>query len=971
MATTAEDVQQSVLAAASEQLRALQPILNKSVELIEILARLRQLAELLDGSHGIPSDASIASCLLAKDAKNNPVGVIDRVQRIVEEGGTTADAGGVLVNLYLIQQRLQPFLQGLLDTKTIVTADADRVTGLLLNIIGRVRQVLNCRPDVGAIMDDLSAIKSLGGGPADAVAFHDFNVLQIAFRSVWMHAFSENLKVAAAQLYEETVKLYEDAGLTVPNFDAVRDIQGLVDFVNGVRRAADPQYQPASVPTASVQVNQFFPEAVTIWSLFSAEQRQTIEIDANAMDYRSKNPGARDFAADKACREQVAAIIKHPLGAPSRLTRLIAEIGKELAEPYAFDVFAPDSYNYGLMITYRQKWEPGPYQAGNLVATIPLAPGETRKYSKKRVVKESTSKKMLEKAMEGGSRSTSDTSRAEVDILEKVSTATNFKMMSHGSVNFGLGSIENTSEFGGNAASESTKTKKAFHEATLKAAEEYRRERSLEVDTASSIETEESMSGEISNPNNEITVTYLFYELQRRYRVQEFLYRVRPVVLVAQNVPSPHEIDEAWLAKYQWIIGRVLLDDSFRPALSYLTSGFAGDEASIEILKGQWQTQQRLVEKLEALVTDEHAERARQREALIKTKLETDLMPDMPGALKVFTMGIDPSDPARNALEAYSHAGEARLKYTEEALADAQEKLTKATTVFERITNDLAERMKQQYTRTVNIDLLRSHVKKNILHYMQAIWAHENPDQRFFRLYNKKIICPQAQAKCPVTPVLDPRLNALATVGGGSVTVTFENKCVPALGGGGIGGMQHELIEVADLDNPLGFKGNYIIFPLKDDCALTDYMLSDYIDNYLGVRDPDGSGTFDADDFDRQWQQASKAKDEAALAMLKQQLLAHIQEVRRDTDEIIVPTGQLFIEALPGAHPLLEDFKLLHRFEDVRKVRAGVRHAELENLRLASRLAAGQEHSALLEDPDIEKKIVFEGVEPRAAEATD
>lgn len=64
----------------------------------------------------------------------------------------------------------------------------------------------------------------------------------------------------------------------------------------------------------------------------------------------------------------------------------------------------------------------------------------------------------------------------------------------------------------------------------------------------------------------------------------------------------------------------------------------------------------------------------------------------------------------------------------------------------------------------------------------------------------------------------------------------------------------------------------------------------------------------------------------------------------------------MFIEALPGSHALLEDFKLLHRAEDVRKVKAEVRHSELENLRLAARLAAG-EHA----DPDIEKVIVVDG----------
>jgi hypothetical protein len=46
----------------------------------------------------------------------------------------------------------------------------------------------------------------------------------------------------------------------------------------------------------------------------------------------------------------------------------------------------------------------------------------------------------------------------------------------------------------------------------------------------------------------------------------------------------------------------------------------------------------------------------------------------------------------------------------------------------------------------------------------------------------------------------------------------------------------------------------------------------------------------------------------------------------------------------------------MHRALDVKKVQAEVRHAELENLRLAARLANGE-----YGDPDVEKKIVIEG----------
>ena len=52
---------------------------------------------------------------------------------------------------------------------------------------------------------------------------------------------------------------------------------------------------------------------------------------------------------------------------------------------------------------------------------------------------------------------------------------------------------------------------------------------------------------------------------------------------------------------------------------------------------------------------------------------------------------------------------------------------------------------------------------------------------------------------------------------------------------------------------------------------------------------------------------------------------------------------------------MLEDFKLIHRALDVKKVQAEVRHAELENIRLAARAIRGKD-----DDPDVDKKIVIE-----------
>ena len=85
-------------------------------------------------------------------------------------------------------------------------------------------------------------------------------------------------------------------------------------------------------------------------------------------------------------------------------------------------------------------------------------------------------------------------------------------------------------------------------------------------------------------------------------------------------------------------------------------------------------------------------------------------------------------------------------------------------------------------------------------------------------------------------------------------------------------------------------------------------------------------------------------------------LIKRLMDPSRDKDIVIVPTDSLYIEVLPGKHPILEDYKLMHRVIDVEKAQSEVRHNELENIRLAARLLEGKNA-----DPEIEKKIVIEG----------
>src|SRR5204863_8946978 len=110
--------------------------------------------------------------------------------------------------------------------------------------------------------------------------------------------------------------------------------------------------------------------------------------------------------------------------------------------------------------------------------------------------------------------------------------------------------IDSTQSGGGEQGKESAQVKKEFRESVLKSAQEYRQQHRTEIDASESVETEDTTSHEIQNPNDELAVTYLFYELQRTYKISEKIHKLMPVILVANDVPAPDEIDDSWLTEY-------------------------------------------------------------------------------------------------------------------------------------------------------------------------------------------------------------------------------------------------------------------------------------------------------------------------------------------------------------------------------------------------------------------------------------
>jgi hypothetical protein len=648
------------------------------------------------------------------------------------------------------------------------------------------------------------------------------------------------------------------------------------------------------------------------------------------------------------------------LGGSTRLTNLLTTLDKLLTEKYAFDVFAKDSVNFGIMVTYRQTWEPQNYQVGDLVSTIPLAPKEIRRFTTRSVTKKSRNVKELEDALQTRKTESSDTKRADAEIVEKAQNKNDFTITAHESLGGEGYDIDSTQTSTQEQAKQSESVKKEFRESVLKSAQEYKNEHKTEIDTSESVETEATGFQEIQNPNDELAVTYVFYELQRTYNISEKLRSLTPVILVANDVPAPDEIDDAWLLEHDWILRRVILDDSFRPAIDYLVNSFVGAEINIRILADNAIAQKDVVDSLKQQVKAQMDLLSRDQQDVLNAVRELGQSQQQQGLLDAVKRIFDPIGITGKTDTGAVSAAEAMVDYAKEARDRADRERARllaevevAVTALQAAVDKLAKAVKEHYDQVAEIDRLRVHVKDNILYYMQAIWSHEPPDQRFLRLYDLDVPIVTASTS-PKVKLVDNKPGLADLLQGRDKGFTAELP-MPS-----VSVETKKLADVADLDTVLGYKGNYMIFALKENNYVTLHMMQDYLEvgDDLHLRDPDEFANYTIDEiqdlatclYHKDKDLVEKYEDE-----FEQLVIDRLTSSRKENDLVVVPTSSLYIEALVGTHPLLEDFKLIHRALDVKKVQAEVRHAELENIRLAARSLKGR-----VDDPDVEKKIVVE-----------
>jgi hypothetical protein len=843
-------------------------------------------------------------------------------------------------------------------TTTATPADAPPTddpltTGDLPKFIGRLVDPMEAPEEAGAAIAarptaaDVQASVgglALGGGPADVTAFYDYCRYQIAFDYVWQQAIDSGLIETGKQLARQLANAGGDpAGALQGGGDPIAALRAEVSHVT----TAQQSVQKAGVAYAYVQNGS-----------------------------GSNGAGSQPAPQTTVMLRPMPPMVRPPfVGAtvgPSTDTSaepgdLLTELETLLSERYSFEVFAPGSTNFGLLVTYRQRWEPITYQVGKLVKTLTLAPKETRKVTSKRTIKRERSVKQMEDNQSDRKDESNETMRDEAEIVQKAQQKTNFSQSGNGSYNVGVWSAGGSTNLGREAEGASQETKKQFHEAVLKAAQEYKDERKLEVETKVSYEDEETDSVELTNPNDELTVTYLFYELQRRFRVSEHIHELTPIVFVALDVPNPNrdEIDMVLLSQ-SWVINRVLLDDRYRAPLEYLCTRIVGDEIALADLEANVQQVNAAVEQLKAMERDMESELSARESALeAATQVYAGAVggKDNEGFLSEVAddvFGSSAQDPQQAQI--LEDAAKDSYDRAVQAEKDLRMRLDAETAALSAATEAYAKARAEHGNHLLQIAALRTHFKENVLYYMQAIWSYTFADEMFFSLCNIKVPKLTATSKTYSLKVPDTIPLSIAPKPGQVVLEVDANLQLQS-------GLDPDndfvtLAEVADLDSPLGYKGNYMIFPLSQSNPLTDFMMVPYLDSELGIHDPDELGSWTPEDFSQYarclLQQEQGQLSESDYAALQSQLLAQYKAIVSNpgatTDTVIVPTASLYIEALPGAHPLLENFKLEHRAVDVQRAKAETRKIELENLRYAARILDTQ-----LGDPDFDKQVLIAG----------
>jgi hypothetical protein len=809
--------------------------------------------------------------------------------------------------------------------------------------------------------------------PAHVPADHDFLDLDLAFEQVWQEAIDQGVVDLAENAYQAIVELGGD-----PSRDGLKTA-GAVRALVSEGRSALLAYRGAVRDHRGEGDGRTIPPPSRgngsggVWVSSPGSGPDPCS-GTSAPDVRDHRSGAVGMSSSS---------VKINSSDPAeRLPALLDELQRRLRTNYAFTMYAANaqerSVNFGILNTFRQTWTPLSYQAGPLARCIPLAAGQTVETKST----QKTTRKRTQKDTQSDMRDMKDesnvTDRAEREIVDRASVKTNFSVDHSGGAGAAGVGATSTLKFGIDAGKQSNDTKRTFHEAVFKSAQEVRQERAIEITTETTVETEQSETVKFTNINEEVNLNLVYHQLELKYRVFTRHFKAQPVVLVAQEVPQPHEIDQAWLMAHAWILRDAIRDESLLPALSSI-SAVAGDETAIAEMKVNIDQQRCIVAQLREELAVARKSAAVRQALLDRATLDSSGAGGLAGVIEDAVEGVPivgevaaevgsflfGGDAAKNANN--RQALQERANAAADQARDLMYRLEREVTALNALLETFTKALKDHHTHLTEIARLQNYVKDNILDVMQHVWRAEPSAQRILRLQNTPIPVFSAASRehrihfdqpLPV-PTASPHL-ALPRFGGQQVKVypyesttklndTFEFA---------------QLVQVANLNRLLGFFCNCMIFPLYQSNPLTDLMMDPYVDRATGaLMDPSDPLNWSLDEFTDYVccleHELTPDELDQLRPTLQQIYKVILSNPSRNNDVLVVPTNSLFVEALPSSNSNLEEFKRAHRMEDVKRVQGENRAAELRNILRAARILSGD-----LEDPIVDRKVLIQGSVP-------
>jgi hypothetical protein len=788
---------------------------------------------------------------------------------------------------------------------------------------------IHLTPPADVAPDAPSSVTEIQSGPADSVQVRTHTAVTFASAPVWLRKTDPGFEKALLEFFDVI-------GLADNALDQFNDLQALVNAVEQASNAMSTDSGALSEPILS-----FFPMLTDrAWSLLSLEtQKKLSDLILYLQIYGGSLNSAADYGVNSTRKQilelkplvddAVARSQSSNTASLSGLNRLAGQLGRQLERAsHQFDVFAPGSANFGIVVEHTQRWEPQTYQAGPLIATLPLAPSETREVAIKTHVKESKARRNKSVSRYSNRYESTSSSRNEESVTTKASANSNFTRSLEGEVSISeLGKVGLADKISIGGGVDTGSTRSMLRESAQKAAQEYSKENELEVTFASDFFSESTTRSVVSNPNSEISVTYLYYELQRRFSVSEKLSRLQPYVFIGIDIPSPWQIDESFIIEHSWTLRKAVLDVRFVEVLDYLCETWAGDLVEQTFLETKVRDARELVVKLEAQLRALKSSTNKSQQRLTDAIGESDNDDGaLWGGLEWLLGDLDGDEARRTGIE----ATEKTMQFLSNSLQDVTAKLTGAADLYSAALDSLAAGTARIANWKVRIAELRTHIQSNVFWYMRSVWLHTDPTEIFMTYHDVEV----DYFDVSDLTVVDFNAAAIGLLNSEVIRSNFT----PAATIRSIRS-KTKVGLIADLSNPF-FVGNYIGFPLHQHNSHTLRLASSTI-----------------------------AIEESQLAKLeiadgKEQLLELFGIL--PPSEVVVPSGQLFIECLPGTQPVLEQFKVGHRNEDLLKARSGRIAEELENLRRCLRLSDALLNAPAVANPSLdsfapERRYAFDG----------